>query len=178
MPRLKTALTPAEYAVLGLLRRRPAHGYDLQRQLSGETGIGRVCPVETAMVYAVLKSLAGRGLIAGTWERSEYPPKAVYSVTDEGEAEFGRWLRSPVHRLREVRLDFLLKLYFALMEDAALARDLTAAQLEACIDYAGAVEAELAEAGQGTFEEIVLQSKASAAAATEEWLRLCLRRLS
>ena len=121
MPRTKSYLTPAEYAVLGLLRERPAYGYELQRRLQGGRGLARVCPVEAAMVYAILKSLSGLELIDGQWDRSEYPPKAVYAVTPEGDAMFQRWLRRPVGRLREVRFDFLVKLYFALEEDDALA---------------------------------------------------------
>src|SRR3954453_8157463 len=50
MPRAKNFLTPAEFAVLGLLRRKPAYGYELQRSLGGSTGLGLVCPVEPAMV--------------------------------------------------------------------------------------------------------------------------------
>jgi PadR family transcriptional regulator AphA len=171
MPRTKTYLTPAEYAVLGLLRQRATYGYELQRQLSGNHGLGRVCPVEPAMVYAILKSLAGLELIDGEWDRSVYPPKAVYATTAEGEASFLRWLSSPVARLREVRYDFLVKLYFALQEDPGLARDLVAAQIEACRDYSQRVEDETQRAAPGSFDAIVLASRASAARLTLDWLQ-------
>lgn len=174
MPRAKTFLTPAEYAVLGLLRQRPTYGYELQRQLGGRQGLARVCPVEPAMVYAILKSLSGLELIDGEWDRSEYPPKAVYATTQEGDATFQRWLSRPVGRMREVRLDFLIKLYFALSEDPALARDLIEAQIEVCGEYATEVDRELAEAETGGFDAIVLGSKASAARLTREWLERCL----
>ena len=94
MPKTKTFFTPAEYAVLGLVREKPAYGYELQRQLSGKQGLGRVCPVEPAMVYAILKSLSGFELIDGVWDNSAYPPKAVYTATDAGETAFKRWLRA------------------------------------------------------------------------------------
>jgi len=174
MPRTKTFLTPAEYAVLGLLRRKPTHGYELQRRLSGRRGLGRVCPVEPAMIYAILKSLAGFELIDGEWDSSAYPPKAVYAATQAGDAEFERWLRRPVARMREVRLDFLVKLYFALEEDAQLARDIMEAQIEACQGYAAAIEREQAEVEAGGFEAIVLESKASAARTTLDWLESTL----
>src|SRR5438093_9202720 len=121
MPRTKTYLTPNEYAVLGLVRQRPTYGYELQRKLSGGQGLARVCPVEPAMVYAVLKSLSGLELIDGEWETREYPPKAIYAATAEGDAEFMRWLRRPVGRIREMRRDFLVKIYFALQDDRQLA---------------------------------------------------------
>jgi DNA-binding PadR family transcriptional regulator len=178
MPRAKTDLSPAEYAVLGLLRQKPAYGYELQRQLTGARGLGRVCPVEPAMVYAVLKSLSSRGLIAGRWDSSAYPPKAVYTATETGNVEFTRWLQRPVGRMREVRLDFLVKLYFALQEDRRLARDLVETQIRLCRDYAGRIEREQASVEPDSFDAIVLQSKATAARITREWLEQCLQSLS
>jgi PadR family transcriptional regulator, regulatory protein AphA len=176
MPRAKTHLTPSEYAVLGLLRQRPAYGYELQRHFSPASDVGSVCPVEPAMVYAILKSLAGLELIDGAWDNAHYPPKAVYEVTPQGDDAFQRWLRRPVGRMREVRLDFLLKLYFALHEDTALAHELIEAQLEVCSGYESEVAARLKTADG--FGALVLLSKASAVRATREWLELCREWLS
>ena len=173
MPRTKTYLTASEYAVLGLLRQRPAYGYELQRRLSGGRGLARVCPVEPAMVYAILKSLSGLELIDGEWDRSAYPPRAVYAATAEGDAEFQRWLRRPVARMREVRLDFLVKLYFALEEDTDLAAELVSDQINACGSYGVAIDRELAEYAPDSFDAIALTSKASAARITGEWLMQC-----
>ncbi len=174
MPKAKTYLTPAEYAILGLVRRQPTYGYELQRQLSGRRGLGRVCPVEPAMVYAILKSLSGLELIDGQWDNRAYPPKAVYTATDAGEAEFLRWLQRPVGRMREVRLDFLIKLHFALEEDPLLARELLESQIEACRDYAEQVQREQQQLEGSQFDAIVLESKASAARITREWLEQAL----
>jgi DNA-binding PadR family transcriptional regulator len=180
MPKTKSFLTPAEYAVLGLVREKPAYGYELQRRFTGRDGLGRVCPVEPAMVYAILKSLAGLELIDGAWDSTTYPPKAVYSLTEQGYSTFERWLRSPVGRMREVRLDFLIKLYFALKDDVDSARSLIAAQIEATREYEAEVSRERDQApGAGTvFDSIVLESKASAARITLDWLRKSLAALS
>jgi DNA-binding PadR family transcriptional regulator len=180
MPRAKTYLTPAEYAVLGLLRIKPAYGYELQRQLTGKSGLGKVCPVEPAMVYAILKSLSGLELIDGAWDNSAYPPKAVYRLTDNGDVVFSSWLRAPVARMREMRLDFLIKLYFALEEDTVLARELVEAQVNLTRDYGESIAHELSVAGEdcARFDAIVLESKATAARITLEWLQRCLAGLS
>ncbi len=177
MPKTKTYLTPAEYAILGLVRRKPTYGYELQRQLSGSRGLGRVCPVEPAMVYAILKSLSGLELIDGQWDNRAYPPKAVYTATDAGEAEFLRWLQRPVGRMREVRLDFLIKLHFALEEDPALACELLASQIEVCEEYEHQIAEEQAEIDDSSFDFIVLESKASAGRITREWLEKALTSL-
>ena len=171
MPRARNYLTTAEYAVLGLLTRRPSHGYDLQRRLAPGSTLGRVAPVEPAMVYATLKSLSGLELIDGEWDNSVYPPKAVYAPTTSGEAEFERWLRRPVARMREVRSDFLVKLYFALEDSTGLAAELIEGQVDACLAYLAEAESELAGAEGGTFDAIVLDSKVSAARLTIEWLQ-------
>jgi DNA-binding PadR family transcriptional regulator len=177
MPKAKNFLTPAEYAVLGLVRRKPAYGYELQRQLSGKQGLGLVCPVEPAMVYAILKSLAGLELVDAEWDTSSYPPKAVHSVTLEGEEAFERWLRRPVGRMREVRQDFLIKLYFALAEDRALARDLIREQVDVCRAYAEEAERELIAVERQSFEAVALGSKLTAAQLTLAWLGDCGRNL-
>lgn len=172
MARTKTFLTPAEYGILGLLRDKPAYGYELQRHFSGRRGLGRVCPVEPGMVYANLKSLSGLELIDGSWDNSTYPPKAIYTATDAGEAAFQRWLMTPVARIREVRIDFLVKLYFALKEDRGLAARLIEAQIEATREYADEIAIEQRELEDDPigFDTIVLQSKASAARITIDWL--------
>ena len=178
MPRTKTYLTPAEYAVLGLLRQRPAYGYELQRRLSGGEGLSRVCPVEPAMVYAILKSLSGLELIDGEWDNSSYPPRAVYAATTEGDATFQRWLQQPVGRMREVRLDFMVKLYFLLQdemdEERFQARSLIEGQRGVCEAYAEELEREIAVVAQDSFDALALTSKLSAARMTSEWLADCL----
>jgi PadR family transcriptional regulator AphA len=164
--------------VLGLLQGRPAYGYELQRHLSGGSGLARACPVEPAMVYAILKSLSGLELIDGQWDTSQYPPKAVYTATAEGEATFERWLRHPVARMREVRSDFLAKLFFALQRDTGLARELSEAQVEACDDYALRLRQELDQAPAGSYDALVLRSKLTAANCTKEWIEEWLRESS
>jgi DNA-binding PadR family transcriptional regulator len=182
MPKTKTFLTPAEYAILGLLRQRPAHGYDLQRQLSGRRGLGLVCPVEPAMVYAILKSLSGLELIDGEWDNTSYPPKAIYSVTDAGDAEFQRWLSRPVGRMREVRLDLMVKLYFLMQsgapEEWSRAVELMEDQIDTCDEYAREIESELNEVEPGSFDAIAFSSKLSAARLTGAWLGDCLRTMA
>ena len=177
MPRAKTFLTPAEYAVLGLLHRKPAYGYELQRSLSGSSGLGLVCPVEPAMVYAILKSLSGLELIDGEWDNSTYPPKAVYTTTNEGELRFQTWLRRPVARMREVRLDLLVKLYFLIEEEPNSVVNLLEEQLAVCDEYANDIESRLDELEPASFDSIALGAKLSAAKHTREWLKGCLRLL-
>lgn len=178
VPRAKVGLTPSEYAVLGLLTAGPDYGYRLQQHFSGGQGLARVCPIDSSMVYAILKSLSGLELIDGTWDSSQYPPRAVYAIRPEGEAAFERWLRAPIRRVREVRSEFLIKLYFALRRgDEALAASLVEQQAAACAKIAQQHEAELAGVDPDSFDAIVIGSKLSAARLTEEWLQEVRKKL-
>ena len=125
------------------------------------------------MVYATLKSLSGLELIDGEWDRSAYPPRAIYVATPEGDAAFERWLRQPVGRMREVRHEFMVKLYFAMKSDPDLAEQLVSEQIEACAAYGAELEREIVEFEPGSFDAIALTSKITAAHLTGQWLAQC-----
>ncbi len=124
---------PTEYALLGLLLDGPKHGYELARRFSPETALGGICHLEMSMLYALLKKQEKAENIEAELEsQGTRPPKRIFHLTAMGRAAFMEWVRSPVGRSREIRLDFLVKLYFArqLGVDDVLA--LIDRQLEVC----------------------------------------------
>ena len=76
------------HALIGLLRERPASGYDLMQIF--EKSLHQVWPATKSQVYAELAKLADAGLIAVTAEgprgRREYAP------TEAGLVELRHWL--------------------------------------------------------------------------------------
>lgn len=117
-------LGPAEYALLGLIAvaTRDAaaagggsgvHGYDLSRRL--QTGsLAEIIRLEPGMLYHFLKKLDRAGLVATSVEHQvSRPDRQDHSLTDEGETALHSWLDEPVRATRDVRLDFLVKLWFA-----------------------------------------------------------------
>jgi len=68
-------------AVLGLLDEKPAHGYDLIREL--EERSGGMWQVSPGSVYPTLQMLEDQGLLIS----EEIDGKRVYSITDQGRAE-------------------------------------------------------------------------------------------
>jgi len=139
-------LTPVQYAMLGLLRAHAAHGYELQRSFAAGSDLGGVVHVEQASLYGALKDLAGRGLIEGAEAREGLrPPRTVYSLSPRGERVLDAWMRTPVERLRQVRLDFLLKVYFARRRGEAAVRALVDEQIATCHRYLADLEARAAE---------------------------------
>jgi DNA-binding PadR family transcriptional regulator len=74
-----------ELAILGLLKERPMHGYQLSRELSEQ--LGGLWRVSFGSLYPSLRRLERQGAItsqAGTGARR----KTVYAITDEGERQF------------------------------------------------------------------------------------------
>lgn len=102
---------PTDYGVLGLLLDGPAHGYDLQQRL--RAGLGPVWRIAWSQLYNVLRNLEQRGWIrrAGG-EASGGPPRHTVALTAEGRTAFFDWAEVPVVRVRDLRVEFLAKLYF------------------------------------------------------------------
>jgi len=164
--------SPLQFAILGLLHDQPAHGYDLQRVFSLDGDLNGVVPVGQPALYAALKDLAARTLVVGVESRDGVrPPRTVYSLTPIGEHEFDEWSRTPVRRLRQVRLDFLLKVYFARRRGERELRALVDAQIKACHDYLSALEEQAGALSPDDFAYLVVESRTSAARSTLNWLR-------
>jgi PadR family transcriptional regulator, regulatory protein AphA len=112
-PLVRQPLT-IEYALLGFLHAGPLHGYEIHRRLADRAGLGRVWRLKQSHLYALLARLEAEGLIASRREpQATRPTRRVFALTEAGRQALAEWVQSPVARGREVRLDFLAKLYCA-----------------------------------------------------------------
>jgi PadR family transcriptional regulator AphA len=144
-------LPPAAHAVLGLLtvEHGAGHGYDLARHFAPGAPLAEVIRLEPGMLYHHLKQLERAGWV--TAEREEHgsrPSRRVHAVTDAGRSELLRWLGEPVGQTREIRLTFLLKLFFARRLDAGIAARLVAEQRATCIRLVESLSAQTANIQQ------------------------------
>lgn len=103
-------------------------------------------------------------------QRQARPPRTVFSLAAEAEPLFLDWVHRPVARIREVRLDFLIKLYFAQRLGGAEAKTLLEAQIAVCQDYLERQKAGGADLKPASFEHLVQESKLTAAESTLSWL--------
>jgi DNA-binding PadR family transcriptional regulator len=162
-------LLPGEYAVLGLLLGGPKHGYEMARYFDRKD-LAEVCPIEQSMLYTYLRNVEDRELVQWSEERvGNRPPRKLFELSAHGRDLIETWLDTPVERLRDVRLDFLLKLYFLRGLDPARERALVEAQILACSRYFERLEVREREA-KG-FARLVAASKRSGAESTLRWLR-------
>ncbi len=172
MSRYKSGLSLGEYALLGVLHERPMHGYDVSRRFAPEAELALVTPLEMSSIYAMLKELQEQGLIEG--ERTVVglrPPRTVFHLTASAKDLFCTWLGEPVRRLREVRSDLLLKLFFCRAAGPAHSRRLLDAQISVSATYVERLAGLAADAPSDSFERLVYASKIGAARSTLAWLQ-------
>jgi PadR family transcriptional regulator AphA len=171
MPRKKSELSAAEYAILGLLYQQPMHGYQIAQELAPNRGLGLICPLGLSNVYFLLGNLERRNLIAVDHRQQDvYPPKTILKATAAGKRAFQSWIWKPVSRLREVRLDFPLKLYFLGQEDVESILRLLDGQIAFCEQYLSEWTALVESAAPDSFDRLAMQSKVAAAQGTLDWL--------
>ena len=105
---------PARFALLGLLQDQPHHGYDLYQRFADPAGLGQVWHLGMSQMYAELKTLQARGWVSAVVEQQDpRPTKKIFSLTPKGRASFQEWMAAPSKGLREMRVEFIAKLYFA-----------------------------------------------------------------
>ncbi|MFN8591587.1 MAG: PadR family transcriptional regulator [Thermomicrobiales bacterium] len=173
---------PAEHAILGLLASTPeesSHGYELARRFGPDAPLGNVIRLEPGMVYHHLKKIERLGWVAGEDETAEgRPARRVYALTVAGGEELRRWLAEPVTHTREIRIEFLLKLYFALLLDPPQANRLIAEQREQCARLLEALapraidngDADSRETRERRFASFVRDMRFAQTQAALEWL--------
>ena len=124
------------HALIGLLRERPASGYDLMQIF--EASLQRVWPATKSQVYAELARLADAGLIEVTAEgprgRREYAP------TEAGLAELRWWLLETMPEENQ-RSETLLRVFLLGAVDRAQAKDFLAMVHERTIEDLAALDA-------------------------------------
>jgi DNA-binding PadR family transcriptional regulator len=157
-------------ALLGLLRDEPRHGYELAREFAAETPLGEIVHLELSMLYALLKKLERDGLVRSIMQaQGPRPPRKIFTLTDEGHDALDRWLAEPVERTRDLRLEFLLKLYIARNAEPALARNLIAAQHDVCEGHINSLQDQI-DAEDDSFRRLVLEMRRAQNVALLEWL--------
>ncbi len=131
----KKERNPADYPLLGVLMLGPAHGYDLCAELKAR--LGEIWILRTSHIYALLIGLEKDGLVSHERiDQENRPAKKVFRITTEGKKVFTTWMTSPVGNVRDIRMEFFAKLYFARLESHEVAAKLIDDQLKVCRESA------------------------------------------
>lgn len=169
-------LGPAEHSLLGLLAGAGdagIHGYDLARQYT-HGPLGEIIRLESGMLYHHLKKLDRYGMIATHVEHQpDRPDRQVHTLTAIGRRQLDHWLREPVRATREIRLDFLLKLFFTRRLVPAHLDELVAQQRSVLTALADSLRAQMrgpATSDDAIERQMVLRLRQAQTEAALTWL--------
>jgi PadR family transcriptional regulator AphA len=146
----------------------PAHGYDVWRYL--DEHLGSVWKLGRSQVYALLSQMERDGLLLHERvEQSNLPARKVFHLTGEGRGVFEDWIGSPVHHVRDFRLEFPAKLHFARKHSPKFASELVRNQVETCLNKRRLMEAAMVQC-RTEIERHVLGYRIRVLDATITWL--------
>lgn len=109
----RTLPSLTEWAVLGVVAERPAHGWEIAKAFRPDGELGAIWTVSRPLVYRAVAELRDHhGYVV------EHPPTASsvgpnrvpVAITRRGRQALGRWLAAPIAHVRDLRTELLLKL--------------------------------------------------------------------
>ena len=105
-------LSLTEWVVLALVGESPSHGFAIAKELQPDSDLGRIMTVHRPLVYRALARLQDAGLAAQvTTEPGDAGPnRTVLRASRKGKSALNQWFVTPVDHVRELRIEFLLKL--------------------------------------------------------------------
>lgn len=177
---MRKELAP-ERALLGLLTQNAMHGYELHRYFTDPSALGQVWYLGLSQMYKLLKELERQGYLEVTVElQDKYPARKVYHITPSGRAAFLQWMEKPISNPRQIRVEFLAKLFLAQLLGPEMIEQVIDTQLETCQAQLTRLQEracpELSRrASDGGFEHLVFRFRQGQIQAIIDWLRTCRR---
>ncbi len=161
---------PLDQLALGFLMSGPAHGYDLHRRIARE--LGPVWRVGMGHLYNALRDLERAGRVQSTLiPQADRPPRKIYAITLAGQEAFLEWVRRPVPAVRDLRTEFLAKLYFLRALGLAGWAELVEAQRALLAARLAQLDVQYARTDPAAFHRLVLDLRRRQTRAALEWLK-------
>jgi DNA-binding PadR family transcriptional regulator len=169
---IKAPLT-IEHALLGFLLEEPMHAYEMHQQLHEADALGLVWRIKQSQLYALLARLEDVGyLTTVTAPQETRPARKMLHLTPAGRAAFERWRETPVQHGRDLRQEFLAKLYFAQREGHGCVQRLVGAQ-RALNQRILAMWQGRVDAATLPYARLVYEFRCSQVRASSDWLDRC-----
>ncbi|MFM2308849.1 MAG: hypothetical protein RLY87_970 [Chloroflexota bacterium] len=167
-PRQKTTFT-YEYAVLGFLVAAPLHAYALHQTIV-ESPLGRIWHIKQSAFYAIVARLADAGYVQSYDSDEDVRGKRLLVCSDLGKTVFDRWCREAVMHARDMRIEFLAKLYFCTRAGPDAVAELYAQQTLRCNEWLRQIPQDEAT---DTFLIAVQRYRYGQIHATIAWMEAC-----
>jgi DNA-binding PadR family transcriptional regulator len=158
----------AEYAVLGTLMPGPKHGYEILQFLN--SALESTWQVSPSQLYMLLKRLEQHGMLQSNIKTQETrPSKRVFSLTPTGEKIFLSWLHNPSRHVRDLRIEFLARLFFFHRLSLEGADDLIEAQVQVLKRIMDKIR-KREKTERDPYKKLVLSSKIATIDSWLQWL--------
>ena len=158
----------AEYVLLGLLMTDAMHGYDIVKALRER--LGEIWRVGTSQVYLLLQRLEKKGLVASRRESAgSRPVKKTFRITTAGRNAFIAWVQAPTPHLRDLRIEFMTKVFFWGFLGLPDGLDLVQKQIHVLEKLRGKVKKRRSEQAEG-YRKLVLGFRHTQFDAAIDWL--------
>lgn len=123
-PRRKEIST-LSVSLLAFFLERSYHGYELYKHMTQALEFQTIWHIKQSLFYSLLEKFFKEGyltqqILAG----DQYPDRKEYHLTESGKKLVLSWLVEPVHHGRDMRQEFLAKLYFATQQRSNAALEL------------------------------------------------------
>lgn len=160
------------HALLALLAKEPAHGYELKQVLESE--FGSLWPANDGHVYVLLGRLESAGLV-----RSGPPTgrRRMYELTAEGREELRSWIDEPVDATA-FRTALLSKIVLAHRGRLADPITLVDRQRRALLRRLREIQRLATEVPRASTEALLVEGAALHVQADLRWLELCEQHFS
>ena len=176
-----------KFGLLGILAKKPQHGYELKRSFEQLTG--GFWDLNYGQIYQTLDRLESEGFVSHTVEHKEsVPDKKVYAITGAGESALSAWLDNPDPRARPLRDELFIRL--AVMSSGEIAPVLALLEAHQALYLDKRAELTRAKAGveRDTFtykggipdaliEDLLIDAALHHTEADIKWLERCETRL-
>ena len=174
MARLQAPLS-LEYILLGFLCQGPIHGYDLYKKINNFEGISLVWHIKQSQLYALLEKLEEDGLLTSNMVPGEaHLMRKEYQVTPVGRQSFLAWVTSPVSHGRDMRQEFLAKLFFAQKSGVEVSLELIGEQKMLSTEWLASLHISYSNTTEEQrYERMIFQYRISQTQAMLEWLDFC-----
>jgi len=99
-------------SLLGFFVEKPNYGYDLYKTISSESTFFTIWYLKQSQFYGFLDRLLNEGFLSYKMiEGAQYPDRKLLSITSQGQKQLDEWLITPVKRGRDMRQEFIAKLF-------------------------------------------------------------------
>jgi PadR family transcriptional regulator, regulatory protein AphA len=161
-----------EFILLGMISETPMHGYDVYKILQQPGGMSEIWHINQSNLYALLDGLEEKGyLLSHQIQIGNSPTRKEFHLTSSGENLFEKWVREPVIHGRDMRQEFLAKLYFALKENPETIKTLVTRQKAIIDQWLADIDGSFSELSiEDVYDRLVLESRKKQIIAWRDWL--------